>query len=112
MAVPCNMPAQEQPNSKGKPDLGEARIINRCCIRRLVSRPIPDPAVPTLHGDHLCLGLALQDGWSQLELAHRQDVCLLTHLHCSLGQRDFELRTQEDLVQTLENSEARPISLL
>lgn len=43
------------------------------------------------HGDHLGLGLALQDGWSQLELAHRQDVCLLTHLHCSLGQEDFEL---------------------
>lgn len=52
------------------------------------------------HGDHLCFGLALQDGWSQLELAHRQDVCLLTHLHCSLGQEDLKLRTEEDLVQT------------
>lgn len=57
------------------------------------------------HGDHLCLGLALQDGWSQLELAHRQDVCLLTHLHCSLGQEDFELRTEEDLVQTEKSTQ-------
>lgn len=52
------------------------------------------------HGKHLLFGLALQDGWSQLELAHRQDVCLLTHLHRSLGQEDLELRTKEDLVQT------------
>ena len=50
----------------------------------------------TLVAAIFCLGRVLlrdvlksKDGWSQLELAHRQDVCLLTHLHCSLGQEDF-----------------------
>lgn len=39
---------QNSPTSKGKPDLGEARIINRCCIRRLVSRPIRSCSADTI----------------------------------------------------------------
>ena len=57
------------------------------------------------HGNHLCFGLALQDGGSQLELAHGQDVCLLTHLHGSLGQEDLELRAEEDLVETKKRTQ-------
>ena len=47
MAAPCNMP-WNSPTSRGKPDLGEARIINRCRIRRLVSRPIRSCSADTM----------------------------------------------------------------
>lgn len=50
--------------------------------------------------EHLLFGLALKDGRSQLKLAHRQDVGLLTHLHCSLGQEDLELRREKELVRS------------
>lgn len=49
--------------------------------------------------EHLLFGLALKDGRSQLKLAHRQDVGLLTHLHCSLGQEDLQLRREKESVQ-------------
>lgn len=42
--------------------------------------------------EHLLFSLALKDGRSQLELAHGQDVSLLTHLYCSLRQEDLKLR--------------------
>lgn len=75
-----------------------------------------EPANQTLqhrhHRNHLCFGLALQDGWSQLELAHRQDVCLFTHFHCSLGQEDLELRTKEDLVQTEKRTQKLTLRLI
>lgn len=47
MAAP-HLTLPNGPTSGGKPDLGEARIINRCCIRTLVSRPIRSCSADTM----------------------------------------------------------------
>jgi hypothetical protein len=55
--------------------------------------------------EHLLFGLALEDGRSQLELAHGQDVGLLAHLYCSLRQEDLKLRRERDFVQTKKGTQ-------
>lgn len=59
------------------------------------------------HAHCLRFGLALQDGWSQLELAHGQDVGLLAHLHGSLRQEALELRTEEDVLHPEKRTRKR-----
>lgn len=82
--------------------LGEVRIINRSCIRRLVSWPISCCSVDT----RLSI-FSLKDGRSQLELAHGQDVGLLAHLYCSLRQEDLKLRRERDFVQTKKGTQQK-----